>query len=131
MTTKSLQFLLDENMSQVVAAQVHRHRLAIRIESVHTWQGGAFEGRQDKALLLAAHVEGLTLVTYDQKTIPDLLIELYAEGEHHAGIIFVDDATIPSADFGMLTRALIFFWEQFHALDWQDRVHFLNKPPRA
>lgn len=36
--------------------------------------------------------------------------------------------TIPSADFGMLTRALILFWERFHSLDWQDRVHFLNKP---
>jgi predicted nuclease of predicted toxin-antitoxin system len=127
----SLQFLLDENMSQVVAAQVHRHRPAIVIESVHTWQDGVFEGRQDKALLLAARAEGLTLITYDQKTIPDLLIELYAEGGHHAGIIFVDDVTIPSADFGMLTRALISFWERYHSLDWQDRVHFLDRPPRA
>jgi len=73
----------------------------------------------------------ITLITYDQKTIPDLLIELYAEGGHHAGIIFVDDVTIPSADFGMLTRALISFWERYHSLDWQDRVHFLDRPPRA
>ncbi len=67
-----LRFLLDENMSQVVAEQVQRHRPNLVIESVHTWQDSAFEGRSDKSLVLAARAEALTLVTYDQKTIPDL-----------------------------------------------------------
>ncbi len=126
-----LRYLLDENMSQVVADQVKRHQPSISIESVHTWRGGAFEGRTDKALLLAARDEGQALVTYDQKTIPDLLIELYAEGEHHAGIIFIDELTIENSDFGTLTRALLFFWERFHTLDWQNRVHFLDKPSHS
>ena len=104
----SLFLLLDENISQTVAAQVKRHRPVLTIESVHTWRGGVFEGRSDKALLQAAYTEGLTLITYDQKTIPPLLAEMYAEGESHAGVIFVDEQTIPGSDFGMLTRALIF-----------------------
>ena len=87
----SLSLLLDENISQTIAAQVKHHRPAQAIESVHTWRDGAFEGRSDKTLLQAAREEGLTLATYDQKTIPPLLAELYVEGQSHAGVIFVDD----------------------------------------
>ena len=126
----SLSLLLDENISQTIAAQVKHHRPAQTIESVHTWRGGAFEGRSDVALLEAAHAEELTLVTYDQKTIPPLLTELYAEGESHAGVIFVDDQTIPSNNFGTLTRALILPWERHGDEDWQERIGFLEKPGR-
>ena len=124
----SLRLLLDENMSQTVATQVRYHQPELFIESVHTWRNGKFEGRSDKALLQAAHTEMLTLVTYDQKTIPPLLVELFARGENHSGIVFVDYYTIPSNDFGTLTRALIAFWEQFGNEDWQNRVRFLDVP---
>lgn len=123
-----LRLLLDENMSQAVAAQVRYHQPDIFIESVHTWRGGTFEGRSDKGLLQAAHAESMTLVTYDRKTIPPLLVELYTEGESHSGIVFVDNYTIPGSDFGTLTRALIAFWEQFGSEDWQDRIRFLDVP---
>ena len=126
----SLSLLLDENISQTVAAQVRHHRPALVVESVHTWRDGAFEGHPDRTLLLAARAEGLTLVTYDQKTIPPLLAELYADGESHAGVIFVDDRTIPGSDFGTLTRALILLWERFGGEEWQDRIGFLEKPSR-
>lgn len=124
----SPRFLLDENMSQVVATQVRYHRPELSIESVHIWRGGAFEGRADKALLQAAFAESLTLVTYGQKTIPPLLAELYAKGESHFGIVFVDYYTIPSNDFGALTRALISLWEQFGSEDWRDCIRFLEVP---
>ncbi len=87
----SLQLLLDENMSQVVAVQLRSHRPNRIVESVHDWQDGAFEGRADEALLQAACAEALTLVTYDQKTIPPLLSEMSSNGESHGGIIFVND----------------------------------------
>jgi hypothetical protein len=122
-----LSLLLDENISHVVADQVRRHRSAVSIESVHTWQDGAFEGRTDRALLIAARVERLTLVTYDLRTIPGLLAELHSQNQRHAGVIFVDDATIPNRNFGMLTRALLFEWDQSQELDWTDSVRFLRR----
>jgi hypothetical protein len=122
-----LHFLLDENISHVVAGQVRKHRPALVIESVHAWEEGAFKGRPDRELLLAAAAAGLTLVTYDLKTIPPLLAELSAEGHNHAGVIFVDALTIANDEFGTLTRALISFWERHQTLEWQDRVHFLDK----
>ena len=41
-----------------------------------------------------------------------------------------DQKTIPSNDFGTLTRALILLWEQRGDEDWQDRIGFLEKPGR-
>jgi len=123
----SLQLLLDENMSQAVAAQIRSHRPGLIVESVHDWQGGVFEGRADEALLQAARAEALTLVTYDQKTIPPLLSKTSSMGESHGGIIFVDDRTISSSNFGMLTRALLFLWDQHNNEDWEDRISFLKR----
>ncbi len=124
----SLQLLLDENMSQVVAVQLRSHRSGLIVESVHDWQEGTFEGRPDAALLQAAHAEALTLVTYDQKTIPSLLSEISSASESHGGIIFIDDRTISSSNFGMLTRALLFFWDQHNNEDWENRIGFLKRP---
>lgn len=125
-----LSLLLDENISHVVAGQVQKHQPAITIHSVHTWQEGVFRGRHDRELLLAAAAEGLTLVTYDLKTIPPLLVEFSTEGQSHAGVLFVDALTIANDEFGTLTRALLSFWERHQSLEWLNRVHFLDKPPR-
>jgi predicted nuclease of predicted toxin-antitoxin system len=126
----SLRLLLDENMSHAVADQVRIHQPSIEIESVHTWRKGEFRGRSDEDLLLAAAQEELTIVTYDLKTIPPLIAELSARSQSHAGVIFVDALSITNDDFGTLTRALLLFWERYQALDWRNRVHFLDKPPR-
>ena len=126
----SLHLLLDENISHVVADQVRKHQPVIVIESVHKWQEGVFRGQHDREILLAAVTEELTLVTYDLKTIPLLLVELSAAGQSHAGVIFVDALTIPNDEFGTLTRALISFWERHQSLEWLNRVHFLDKPPQ-
>ncbi len=122
--------LLDENISHVVAGQVQKHQPAIIIESVHIWQQEAFRGGNDRELLIVAAEAGLTLVTYDLKTIPPLLVELAAEGQSHGGVIFVDALTIANDEFGTMTRALITFWERHQALNWKNRVHFLEKPRR-
>lgn len=121
--------MLDENISQTVAEQVRLHTPALVIESVHTWRAGAFRGRQDRELLLAAATESLTLVTYDQRTIPNLLKELSAEGRDHAGVIFIDDRTIAGDDFGLLTRSLTSFWARYRDFEWQNCIRFLDKPP--
>ena len=66
----ALALLTDEQISYVVAEQVQAKRPDISITSVRAWRGGTFQGKTDESLLRAAAEEGLTLVTYDQKTIP-------------------------------------------------------------
>jgi hypothetical protein len=119
--------LLEEQISPTVAAQARSRRPDIPIESVHDWRDGAFLGADDRALLLAAADAGITLVTYDQKTIPPLLTEFVLSGLHHGGVIFVDYRTIPTRDFGGLVISLITFYDRTDEWDWTDRTAFLDR----
>ena len=121
-----LAFLTDEHISHVIAEQVRQKRADILIESVLRWRDGALRNLADDLLLAAAMVEGMTLVTYDQKTIPPILLELAMCGGHHSGVVFVDRNAIVSSDIGGLVTALIAFYDLHHGLDWTDIVMFLS-----
>lgn len=121
-----LTYLLDENISFVVADQITRKNPDVGVQSIRRWQGGAFIGQEDGRLLRAAAQEGLTLVTYDLKTIPPLLAEMAADGERHAGVVFVDHSAIRSNDFGGLVSALLAHWQRYAAEEWTDRIAFLQ-----
>ena len=121
-----LSYLLDENISFVVAEQVSRKNPRIAVQSVFHWRDGAFVGQEDGPLLRAAMQDGLTLVTYDLRTIPPLLTELAADGEAHSVVIFVDALSIRSNDFGGLVTALLAHWERYGAEEWNNRIAFLE-----
>jgi len=123
-----LSLLLDEQISPVIAEQVALRRPGIPIQSVYRWREGALTGQPDVLVLRAAGVDGLTLVTYDLRTIPPLLSEWGATGTQHGGVIFVNASTIRSSEFGRLTRALIQAWDREHAATWTDRIVFLEAP---
>ena len=121
-----LAYLLDENISFVVAEQLTRKNPQMSVQSVYRWRNGELVGQDDGRLLRAAIEEGLTLVTYDLKTIPPLLTELAADGESHAGVVFVDDASIRGNNFGGLVMALLAHWQRYSAEEWTNRVAFLE-----
>lgn len=122
----SFSLLLDEHISATVAIQIRRKHPVIAIQSVHRWRSGSFCGKADDLLLAAAAGEGLTLVTYDQQTIPPLLAEMALLQRSHGGVAFVDDRTIASSDIGALVRAIVSLWDQCHAWDWANRVVYLR-----
>lgn len=93
----SLKYLLDENISHIIASQVQSHRPEIVIVSVKHWRDGFYLSRLDEELLLAAVEDSLTLVTYDQNTIPPLFLEFIHRGQDHAGVIFIDRNTLASS----------------------------------
>jgi hypothetical protein len=91
------------------------------------WESGNFLGKEDSVCLLEAAKQGLTLVTYDRRTIPPVL-KLWAEEERsHGGVIFVDEKTISPADIGGLVRALIALAGEAGDMDWTDQVYFLQR----
>jgi hypothetical protein len=122
--------LLDEHISFVVAEQMAVHRPEIPIVSLRDWQRGVFLEADDDVLLAHAHALGETLVTYDQQTIPPLIRAWAAQGRSHGGLVFVDDRSIPSYDFGGLIRALAGLWDQQAFIDWKDRIWYLQPAPR-
>ncbi len=126
-----LSLLLDENISPEVARQLNKKRPDRTAVSVHSWREGRFKAQPDEMLLAAAAEEGLTLVTYDQKTIMPLLLRWGQAGTAHAGVIFVDHLTIAPHDFGALIRALVVLWERSHGTAWTDAVAFLKMDSEA
>jgi hypothetical protein len=69
---------------------------------------------------------GSSIVTYDLRTIPCLLVEWGKAAIPHAGVIFVDDQSIPSNNLGRIVRSLIWLWDNYSRDDWQNRLVFLQ-----
>jgi len=122
-----LKFLLDEHISPDVGAGLRRRNRPLVAHWMAGWEDGGFLGKDDSSCLLKAAEQGLTLVTYDRRTIPPLLKTWAEEGRRHGGVIFVDEKTISPADIGGLVRALIWLSRQTRRWDWTDRVYFLRR----
>lgn len=122
-----LKLLLDEHISPEVAEGLGRRKRAMLVRYIAEWEEGNFLGQPDSACLQEAARQGLTLVTYDRRTIPPLLKAWAEEGRNHGGVIFVDEKTISPADIGGLVRALIKLSNEAGIWDWTDRVCFLRR----
>ena len=101
-----LKLLLDEHISPDVATGLRRRDRVLVVRGMVEWEEGGFLGQEDSACLQQAAAQGLTLVTYDRRTIPPLLKRWAEEGRRHAGVIFVDEKTMSPADIGGLVRSL-------------------------
>jgi hypothetical protein len=122
-----LKLLLDEHISPDVAGGLRRRNRAIKIRYLVEWEDGYFLGQPDSACLRQAAVQGLTLVTYDRRTIPPLLKAWAEEERTHGGVIFVDEKTISPADIGGLVRALTRLARESANWDWANRIYFLRR----
>ncbi|MBA2679627.1 MAG: DUF5615 family PIN-like protein [Ktedonobacteraceae bacterium] len=121
-----LSFLLDEQISPQTVVALASLNSQVPVVSLYTWRSGALTGTDDALVLQGAAEDGLTLVTYDLKTIPPVLVEWGTQGRSHSGVIFVDDRSISTSDFGGLARALLFCWETQGGWDWTDRIMYLK-----
>ena len=122
-----LKFLLDEHISPVIGREAASKRPGMKIVPFQQWRNGSFLGADDPVILAEAKKDGLTLVSYDHKTICPLLKE-WAENETgHAGVVFVDHKTIAPQDFGGLVEALCHLWKSERREDWNNRVVFLRR----
>lgn len=123
-----LRFLLDENISPVVAQQIRQKRPDVPVESLHQWGDGQLLGRPDTHVLRAAQEHHLTVVTYDTQILSELYF-WFDQGRPFAGLLFVDEKTIANNDFGSLVTALIALWERCSEEDWENRLVYLNRAP--
>ncbi|GAB4232767.1 MAG: hypothetical protein Kow0049_15840 [Stanieria sp.] len=121
-----LSFLLDEQISPEIAKQINSKRPDISIVTIHTWHDGYYLGVSDEIILKLAAEEKLTLITYDQKTIPPILLEWGELNISHGGIVFIDYRSIPPHNFGRLVKTLIWLWDIQSKEDWQNRIVYLQ-----
>ncbi|ELS49759.1 hypothetical protein C789_478 [Microcystis aeruginosa FACHB-905 = DIANCHI905] len=113
---------MDEHISPTVAEQIIYKRPEISIFPLITWLKGRYLGDSDEIVLKAAAEAGLTLVTYDQNSIPPLLWEWGEAWKSHGGVIFIDYQSIPPSNFGLLIRSLLALWELQGKQDWTNRL---------
>lgn len=73
-----------------------------------------------------AATQGLSLVTYDQRTIAPLLKTWGEGGISHGGVIFGDGKTVAPNDCGGLVRGLAALWDAFGQEDWTEWVLYLT-----
>jgi hypothetical protein len=125
-----LHFLTDEHISPVVAEQALIKCPGIKITAFRSWREGYFLGTRDIVFLPEATRDGLTLVSYDQRTIPVILKGWAEAGFDHAGVVFVDEKSLAPQDFGGLIRALCYLWKSERGAEWTNRVVFLQAPPK-
>jgi len=122
-----LKLLLDEHISPAVAARLRLRHPSLSIVCVAEWEDGEFLGQSDAVCLQEAAAQQLTLVTYDQRTIPSLLKAWGEEGQEHGGVIFVDEKTISPGDIGGQVRALSSLFREAAKWDWSSGVVFLRR----
>jgi hypothetical protein len=122
-----LKLLLDEHISPEVVSGLHRRHRALDVHCMRDWEGGKFLGQEDSACLRRAAAQGLTLVTYDRRTIPPLLKTWVEEQRGHGGVIFIDEKTISPSDIGGLVRALSTLVSKTGDWNWSNRILFLHR----
>jgi len=122
-----LKLLLDEHISPDVAKGLGRRHRSLIVRCMADWENGSFLGQEDSACLEQAAVRGLTLVTYDRRTIPPLLKAWAEAGRQHGGVIFVDEKTISPSDISGLVRALTSLSKKTGKWDWTNRICFLRR----
>jgi hypothetical protein len=122
-----LKLLLDEHISPAVANGLRRRNRGVEIRYMVEWEDGRFLGQEDSACLREAATQGLTLVTYDRRSIPPLLKTWAEEERMHGGVVFVDEKTISPANMGALVWALTRLARETGNWDWTNRICFLRR----
>jgi hypothetical protein len=121
-----LKLLLDEHISPNVAKGLRARRVDLTVYAQPEWHNGRFLGEPDGVCIENARMEGLTFVTFDLKTIPQMLKEWETQGKSHAGVILVNRQRISTSDIGGLIRSLIALVDRSSGEEWTDRVEFLR-----
>lgn len=122
-----LKLLLDEHISPSVAVGLRRRQRSFTVHCMVDGENGRFLGEDDSACLEHAATLGLTLVTYDRRTIPPLLKAWAEEQRNHGGVIFIDEKTISPGDIGGQVRALANLARETAKWNWTNRICYLQR----
>lgn len=121
-----LKILTDEQIDPDIAVATKKRCREISILSLFDWMDGHFVSASDEEVLREASRQGLTLLSYDLRTIPPLLRAWGERGIDHGGVIFVDSKSSAQNDISGISKALVELWEVQGKVDWKNRFFYLT-----
>ena len=89
-----MKLLFDCPIAKAALAALRKAAPSLHADHLADWRGGAFRRADDAEVLSACHSERRVFVTFDQRTIPDLLRHWVAEERDHSGVVFGDENTV-------------------------------------
>jgi predicted nuclease of predicted toxin-antitoxin system len=118
-----MRLILDIHVPIAVARGLQA--VGIDVVPAATWNDGIIRTAPDEIILTVAAQEDRVLVSYDAKTLRPLAKNWAELGQHHAGIILIDDHTFRQNDIGGIVRALRALVSERGDEDWRDRIEYL------
>jgi hypothetical protein len=121
-----VKLLLDCHISKATAQALRKSLATLDAEHLAGWRSGAFLRASDEDILAACHRERRAFVTFDQRTIPDVLRCWAAEQRPHSGVIFGDENTVKPSHPGAVAGALARLAKEIGDADTTNLVRFLR-----
>jgi hypothetical protein len=121
-----VRLLLDAHICKAAVLALRKRCPEIDVAHLADWRGGAFLRSSDEEILTACYEEERTFVTFDLRTVPDLLRYWAAEGHPHSGVIFGDDKTVKPNSPNALSGALASLVTECGAAEMINVVRFLQ-----
>ena len=121
-----MRVLLDCHMAKGTVGALRQRLPSLQAEHLASWRAGAFLRGSDEDILAACHAEQRVFVTFDQRTIPDLLRIWAAEERAHAGLIFGDENTVGTNNPGAVARAMARLAIELGDEDTTNLIRFLR-----
>jgi len=124
-----VKLLLDCHISKATVQALRKSPYTLNAAHLADWRSGAFLRSSDEDILGACHQERRAFVTFDQRTIPDLLRLWAAEQRPHSGVIFGDENTVKPNRPGAVAAALSRLAKEIGHSDTTNLVRFLRAVP--
>ena len=121
-----MKLLLDCHISKATVSAVRQKTPSLDVEHLARWRAGAFLRADDADILAACRDERRVLVTFDQRTIPDLLRLWAAEDRSHSGVIFGDVNTVKPNRPAAVAAALAALADELGDADTTNLIRFLR-----
>lgn len=123
-----MRLLLDCHISKATVLAVRKRFPSLDAEHLANWRAGAFLRAADEDILAECHRERRLFVTFDQRTIPDLLRSWAAEQRPHSDVVFGDENTVKPSHPGAVAGAIARLAIEIGNSDTTNLIRFLRPP---
>jgi hypothetical protein len=123
-----VRLLLDCHIAKGAIGALRQRLPSLQAEHLATWRAGAFLRGSDEDILTTCHSEQRVFVTFDLRTIPDLLRFWAAEQRPHSGLIFGDENTVRPNNPGAVAGAIARLAGEIGDADTTNLIRFLRPP---